>query len=149
MSVSERFWAKVDKSGECWLWKASKNLHGYGQLMIARKPLGAHRVAWELANGPIPAGMCVCHRCDTPACVRPDHLFLGTHTDNMRDMFSKKRRKTAPTRGELNGNSRLTRQQAEEIRWRVYACWPIRVVGREFRIAQCAVQRIARGLGWK
>lgn len=86
-----RFAAKVreDESG-CWLWTASVFRSGYGQfaVQVARrtsKHLQAHRVAWEMANGPIPGDLCICHQCDRPLCVRPDHLFLGTRFDNMRD----------------------------------------------------------------
>jgi hypothetical protein len=94
-SLEERFWSKVDRSGECWMWVASLASTGYGQFYDKprrRTPIGAHRVAWELANGPIPAGLQVLHRCDNPPCVRPDHLFIGTVSDNMRDMYAKGRR---------------------------------------------------------
>lgn len=93
------FWKKVDiRSGDaCWEWKSAKNSTGYGLHGIKIDGKGrcflAHRVAWVLRNGQIPAGMCVCHRCDNPSCVNPAHLFLGTNLDNVRDMDSKGRRK--------------------------------------------------------
>lgn len=83
----ETFWSKVDKTGECWVWVAGRFVTGYG----AYRNQGAHRVSWGLMNGPIPAGLFVLHRCDNPPCVRPDHLFLGTHTDNMHDKVAKGR----------------------------------------------------------
>jgi len=116
-----RFWAKVNKAGPtmpgmasaCWVWTAGKNNHGYGQLRLWNKPFYAHRVAWTLANGSIPRGdgyhgTCVLHRCDNPACCRVDHLFRGTHTDNMRDKTVKGRHgsRTKPdriARGDRNG----------------------------------------------
>jgi len=92
-SISNRFWKKVDKSdgqgpkGQCWQWIASKDTCGYGLL----KPTSAHRVSWEIHNGPIPDSLSVLHRCDNPPCVRPEHLFLGTQKDNMQDRLAKGR----------------------------------------------------------
>jgi hypothetical protein len=87
-----RFWSKVDKSGECWVWTAKALCeNGYGRFYVGKKPLRAHRYSWELANGPITDGLFVCHRCDNPPCVNPAHLFLGTHQDNMQDMVAKGR----------------------------------------------------------
>ncbi len=101
MSLAERFWAKVDKSGDCWLWTGAKTGRGYGAInVLASGKFGhAHRVSWEMANGIAPpAGMSVCHHCDVPACVRPSHLFLGTAKDNAQDMVAKGRqgRNTRP-----------------------------------------------------
>jgi hypothetical protein len=99
-SVEERFWAKVDKNGpvvsvslgQCWVWTAHKDEHGYGQFMLrARRIARAPRFSWSLVNGVVPAGLKVLHRCDNPACVRVEHLFLGTMRDNSRDMMAKGR----------------------------------------------------------
>ncbi len=85
----ERFWSKVDKSGDCWLWRGSVNPQGYGTFSFGGKSRGAHRVSYLLSKGEIGDGLCVCHTCDNPPCVNPDHLWLGTQADNMRDMGSK------------------------------------------------------------
>jgi hypothetical protein len=136
--LADRFWSKVDTDGECWLWTGALNRCGYGEVRAFAKKQSAHRVAWEITNGSIPEAQHVLHRCDTPACVNPDHLFLGSHTDNMRDMSRKGR--SGPTnhpermargdrngarlypermpRGEQNSSSKLTWKQVREIRAR-------------------------------
>lgn len=93
-SLADRLWGQVTKTESCWLHQGSKNSRGYGRVGSDDHGHGmrlAHRVAWEVTYGPIPAGLSVLHRCDNPACCRPDHLFLGTQSDNMRDMVTKGR----------------------------------------------------------
>ena len=98
-----RFWRHVDKSGNCWIWTASRYPNGYGVFGISRKSLmSAHRYSWTLANGEIPPGICVLHRCDVRTCVRPDHLFLGTQQDNLADMTEKGRRRGRWSRERVN-----------------------------------------------
>ena len=91
--LADRFWGLVDKTAGCWLWVGYVNNCGYGRLRPAHSQpkVGAHRLSWELTNGPIPDRMCVLHKCDNPACVNPEHLFLGTVQDNVNDMRQKGR----------------------------------------------------------
>jgi len=117
IALQQRFWAKVAKSDGCWIWQAQLNNKGYGCFAYERIPgkntsrnMYAHRLSWMLLNGPIPPGMNVLHRCDTPACVNPDHLFLGSQRENMRDCVTKGRLA-------INRNkAKVTEEQVRAIR---------------------------------
>lgn len=112
------FWAKVDKSpghgprGDCWVWTGSRNEHGYGSLTVRCKRKKAHRQAWEYVVGPIPDGMELCHSCDFPPCVKPEHMFVGTHADNHEDAAAK----GLACHGEGHRFAKLTDGQVREIR---------------------------------
>jgi hypothetical protein len=112
MSDADRFWSKVEKTDGCWLWTAFKNPKGYGQLTYHQRRYLAHRFAWKITFGPVPVGAEVLHHCDNPACVRPDHLFIGCHADNMHDMVQKER----SARGERHSQSKLTENDVRQIR---------------------------------
>lgn len=106
--VEGRFWPRLDQSGgpeACWPWTGSRTRTGYGKCSVDGRHVAAHRLAWQLTNGPIPDGLHVLHRCDNPPCCNPGHLFLGTHTDNVRDMLAKGRGRAtrAPRPSEVQG----------------------------------------------
>ncbi len=150
MSLADRFWSKVEKRApsECWEWKASLGGTGYGQINLDGKPLKAHRVAWFLTHGSWPAAL-VCHHCDNPPCVNPEHLFLGTQKDNVADMLKKGRGVAPPIRrGEAAGPAKLTAAQVDEIRARL-ACGETTVaLARAFGVSQSAVWWIKSGRNW-
>jgi hypothetical protein len=111
--LEDAFWKYVQVVDHgCWEWLASLGNHGYGQLTFKQQKYTAHRLSWELHNGPIPDGLCVCHTCDNRSCVNPNHLFLGTRTDNLRDMTDKGRR----VKGESHGGVKLTEEIVLSIR---------------------------------
>lgn len=119
VKVAARFWTKVRRpaSDECWPWTgALSTKSGYGRICVDGRVVNAHRVAWALTHGPIPEGMDVLHRCDNPPCVSPDHLFLGTHADNMRDRKQKGRNPNVI--GIRNPKARLTEADVLAIRER-------------------------------
>lgn len=119
LKIASDFWDYVQKlpADGCWEWQRSCGSHGYGQFYLVRgKPLAAHRFSWQMTYGPIPAGLHVLHRCDNKRCVRPDHLFLGTARDNIRDCVAKGRHRPHIARGEDSAVARLTDVAVDEIK---------------------------------
>lgn len=110
------FWKKVQKSDGCWIWTGAKTNKGYGVIRRADKNYLAHRFSYTLKNGPISDGVFICHKCDNPLCVNPDHHFEGDNSANMRDCFSKGRGKIPLMKGENHPNSKITENIAKHIR---------------------------------
>ena len=171
-SLEARFWPKVQKSADCWLWTAATHRNGYGKIGAGRQGDGtllAHRVAWELTYGPISDGLWVLHHCDNPPCVRPDHLFLGTVKTNGQDMSAKGRghlqkhpelaprgpRNGAHThpervlRGEATGNAKLTAARVQEIRAGYAAGKRIAELARGYGVSWSNVKFIVSGQHWR
>jgi hypothetical protein len=123
LGLSERFLLYADPRGptDCWEWIGRRSNMNYGLLSDGGRKRSAHRVSWELSNGPIPESMCVLHRCDNPPCVNPAHLFLGTMSDNSQDMARKGRWRNVPRYGWDNNKTKLSDEQIADIRARYAA----------------------------
>lgn len=145
--LAERFWSKVQKSERdgCWLWIGGTNPNGYGCLKIGLQNRTAHRLAWSLAHGAIPDGQSVLHRCDVRRCVRPSHLFLGTHLDNMRDMYQKGRRHAAS--GMQNGRAKLTLGQARQIKYSESVVADSQLA-KHYGVSSTSIRSIRDGRSW-
>jgi len=150
MSLSERFWLHVDIRGpdECWPWTARTDRDGYGTLTIralGRKYLRrAHRIAWRVTRGYWPKRQ-VLHRCDSPPCCNPKHLFLGTSIDNVRDKCNKGR----TARGEANGGGgKLTELEVLDIRSRLATGEAGNVLARKYEVSTTMIARINRRRNW-
>lgn len=150
--VEVRFWRYVDKSDGCWLWTGkSLNKKGYGQIQIGgqgTKHILAHRLSYEIHCGPIPDGMVVMHSCDNPGCVNPDHLSLGTQSQNILDAFARGRKNAIPPHvfGEKCGASKLTEAQAIDV---IKSSEPMKILAARFGVSNSAIERIKNGKTWR
>lgn len=145
MTAEERFMAKVspEPMTGCWLWMGSAYTKGYGTIWYIDRLWAAHRLAYTWWRGAIPAGMQVCHWCDTPACVNPDHLWLGTHRANMADRNHKKRQ-WRPA-GELAPKAKLTNVEAMSARERNRLGESEFVLAAEYGLHVKSMRRVLRG----
>ncbi len=148
-----RFWKFVLKTDTCWLWQGARNFlkdgtPTYGVFTVSHhQPMKAHRWSWERHFGPLMEGEQVLHHCDTPACVRPDHLFKGSGQDNMTDKVLKDRQ----SKGSGHGRAKLTESQVEEIRTRFKPHSRTHggsALAREFGVSQATVSALAHGKTW-
>ena len=146
--LEERFWAKVAIIPEhpCWEWTAVKWGNGYGSITIKGRMQSAHRVSYEMAYGSFDKSLHVLHRCDNPGCVRPDHLFLGTHQDNTKDKVSKNRQ--SALKGVVNPKSKLTEEQVLEIR-SLRGFYDLKTLAKVFNVSFCTISDICRGKTWQ
>lgn len=161
MELGEHFWKYVNKTETCWNWTGSKT-RGYGHYSLSGKQYRTHRLMWEVVNGAIPDGMVICHKCDNPSCVNPDHLFIGTQADNIADCIAKGRSskymhkgvgagepKPPYAIGEHKPNAKLTENDVREIKrlWSNGLKMPI--IAKQFGVNRSAVRQIIKGITWK
>jgi hypothetical protein len=142
----EQFLARVepDANSGCWLWACGLTSDGYGTAQHTKKTLLAHRVSWMLHHGEIPAGHSVCHKCDTPACVNPAHLFTATQAENMADMRAKGR--ADRKHGARNGRAKLSNDQAMEIlTLSKMGLFSKSEIARSYGVAPSSVARVING----
>lgn len=145
-TAEDRFWAKVDKSGDCWIWTAYRNPSGYGWGRWDGKARLSHRVSYQLATGIDPGDLVVCHRCDNPPCVNPAHLFLGTMADNSADMVAKGR--SSHLLGSACGKAKLTDSQVDDILDLRRSGWSLAEIAQRFEIHPSHASRICSGARW-
>lgn len=145
-STPDDFWKHVNKTSECWVWMRAKR-DGYGRVTFQGRKLTAHRLAYTLCVGPIPSGLDVLHHCDNRACVRPDHLFLGTDLDNAADRMMKRR--GGDLRGERNGRAKLEPSEVIEIRSLRRVGHTCEALAHRFGVSNVAISNISRHLAWR
>lgn len=154
--LAERFWAKVRRTDDCWIWMGARNSAGYGNIGDygdGRKVVLTHRLSMALSGTAIPIGMQVLHRCDNPPCVNPGHLFVGTALDNSRDMITKGRhshgdehtKRLRLPRGEHHANARLTDAAVCEIRT---SQLPVKTLAEKFGVVRTVIYKVLRREIW-
>jgi hypothetical protein len=147
VSLRDRLYSKfiVRPKTRCWVWISTRNPQGYGLFQVGKSARLAHRISWAYHNGD-PGDLCVLHRCDNPPCVNPEHLFLGTRTDNLKDMREKGRWKCLnPQKGSKNPFSVLTESQVKEIK---RSTGSSREVAQRYGVNSSCVRKIRSGKSW-
>ncbi len=154
------FMRYVEKKDKCWLWKGKKDKYGYAKSRVIKLTWHAHRASYFLFKEDIPKGMCVCHKCDMPSCVNPEHLFLGTQKENVRDMIKKGRKPIGENhpsrknpdylkRGSNHWKSNLTEKQVEKIKSYEGGYGIGRRLAKRFKVSPQTISNIRNGKIWK
>lgn len=140
-----RFWSKVNKTESCWIWTASLDKQGYGHFHFPATGYKAHRFSYLIHRGELPAGKLVCHHCDNPRCVNPEHLFLGAAADNSADMA----RKGRSTSGERNPRAKLSAKEVQAIRKLHASGVMTHTLVKQFHVSRSTIKRIAAKSHWQ
>ena len=151
--TEEQFWGYVNTRDpdECWDWTRGKDQAGYGIVLLNGRRDRTHRIAWSLTRGDIPAGLFVCHHCDRPSCCNPNHLFLGSNSENIEDARRKGRMSLPPVnRGEDHYNTNMTNELVMAARLK-YATgkYTLRDIANEYKTSISMVHALVRGKTWK
>lgn len=152
--ISERFWPKVKIAtyppDACWEWVGAKNSNGYGHIGDRGSHKKAHRVSWEIHNGPIPSGSLCLHKCDNKSCVNPSHLYIGNHSDNAKDMIERGGQTFNPPLGSKHWASKLNEENALEIR-RLYSegSTTYLELSTKFNVSPESVRDVIKGITWR
>ena len=144
------FWSLVKRNGpdECWEWQGGKDKDGYGKVSVKDVQTRAHRFAYQLEKGPILKGLCVCHSCDNPPCCNPNHLWLGTNTQNSEDSKSKGRKKLFALRGSRHHNAFLTEEDVVRLRQLRSRGWRVTDLANIFCVSKQLVSDATLGRKW-
>lgn len=140
------FWNRVDKTESCWIWKGRTDRQGYGWFRWDYRDQKSHRLSYQWAKGSIPQGQFVCHSCDNPSCVNPDHLWIGSLQDNHRDMMNKGRHGYGVMKGSKNASAKLTEAQVLEIRATPGPNWRI---AEKYGVSKCTIDEIKTRTTWR
>lgn len=142
----ERFWSNVKRQPGCWNYLGNLDRWGYGKFYLQYRTLTAHSVSWQITHGQIPSGMCVLHSCDNPACVKPNHLFLGTQLRNIQDKVAKGRQAF----GEQSNQSALTEADViAVINWERGDPESLSNMASRLGVSLSALSLIRSGKSWK
>lgn len=146
VTVEDRIYRNLKSNGDCLEWTGYRDKHGYGHMSVNGVPTLVHRTMWEVHNGPIPEGMCICHHCDNTSCVRIDHLFLGTQNDNNQDCIRKGRARKRGLQGEDHNQAKLTEDQIMEIRT---SNEQGKILAKRYDVTQTTISEIQKGKSWQ
>ena len=152
LTPAETLAARLIRDGDCLVWTGARDRYGYGWFEFQGKTLRTHRIAWELANGPIPGGLWVCHHCDNPPCCNTAHLFIGTRRDNVLDMSAKGRHglqlRADKVRGSRNGAAVLSESKVLAIRAGLARGESLNRLAAQFGVGKTTIVRVRDRESW-